>query len=410
MTVNQGRPSTYREKKAQRTISITNTAWENIQAQANALGVSGSEYIEQSARKNDALDIPIYGRIKSILQPNITLFWSLAEFTRRTAVQFGVLEPPELVNSVLSDRQVIIQKEVVSKYVTIALKIVLAMNCAFNELEVRHLTPFLSLLIYRLIKRDAKKSGLQPPTELISVVEREKAIVLINKSLEQLKTFAPQRYQILKLRFVGGLNWTQIAKFKRFHEDTFWPDPAIRDEIKQSIHQLRRCVHLTHEVSIVEPENIESEFFHPDALKYYHLCGLSHLSGSSIDEMEKMLIIACTEPKLNFWLREIDHWAGHQLLDNRDRSRHVDNDLYYADINDAIVAGVSAEMEITTDRKKTVARSMLDKLNMQIASCTTTTEIQAVLLNAIESEAGTSEIFTDLPIISGCQAIKLINN
>jgi hypothetical protein len=407
MTVNQGRPSTYREKKAQRTISITNTAWENIQAQATALGVSGSEYIEQSARKNDALDIPIYGRIKSILQPNITLFWSLAEFTRRTAVQFGVLEPPELVDSVLSKQQAIIQKEVVTKYVTIALKIVLAMNCAFTELEVRHLTPFLSLLIYRSIERDAKTIDLQPPTVLISIVEREKSIALINKALEQLKTFAPQRYQILKLRFVGGLNWTQIAKFKRFHEDTFWPDPAIRDEIKQSIHQLRRCVHLTHEVSIVEPQNIESDFFHPDALKYYHLCGLSHLSGESSEDMEKMLILACTDPKLNFWLREIDHWAGHQLLDSRDRSRHVDNDLYYADINDAIVAGVSAEMEITTDRKKTAARSMLDKLNIQISRCTTTTEIQAALLTVIEAEAGSRDILVDLPIVTGCQAIKI---
>jgi hypothetical protein len=400
--VKQGRPSTYREKKAQRTISITDTAWENLQAQATALGLSGSEYIEQSARKNEAIEIPIYGRIRSILQPNITMFWSLAEFTRRSAVQLGVLEPPVLDNPEVDQQQAIAQQEVVTKYVTTALKIVLAMNCAFNELEVRHLTPFLSLLIYRLLKRDAKAIDLKPPMELILLEEKEKSIALINKALEQLKVFAPQRYQILKLRFVGGLNWTQIAKFKRFHEDTFWPDPAIRDEIKQSIHQLRRYLHLTYEVSIIEPQNIEPDFFHPDAMEYYHLCGLSHLGGESVTEMENLLILACADPKLNFWLREIDHWAGHELLDSRNRSRHVDNDLYYADINDAIVAGVSESIELTTDRKKTVARSMLDELNMQISRCTTTAEIKEVLLTIIDQEAGSRDILADLSIMANC--------
>jgi hypothetical protein len=400
MTVNQGRPSTYREKKAQRTISITNTAWENIQTQANALGVSGSEYIEQSARKNDAIDIPIYGRIKSILQPNITLFWSLAEFTRRSAVQLGVLEAPGVGAVDVSK-----QKEIVTKYVTTALKIVLAMNCAFNELEVRHLTPFLSLLIYRLLKNDAKLINLDSSIAQIPIVEQEKSIALINQALKRLKEFAPHRYQILRLRFVGGLNWTQIAKFKRFHEDILWPDPAIRDEIKQSIHQLRRFLHLTYETSTIDLQNIEPDFFHPAAIEYYHLCGQSSLSGESVAKMENLLILACADPKLNFWLREIDHWAGHQLLDSRDRSRHVDNDLYYADINDAIVKNVSEAMELTTNNKKTAARLMLDDLNIQISSCITIAEIKAALLTIIDREAGSRDILADLPSMANFQAI-----
>ena len=402
-TANHGRPLTYREKKGQRTISLTNTAWDSLQAQAAAVELSVSEYIEQTARRSEAVEIPIYARIRSILQPNVTLFWSLAEFTRRTAVQLGLME--ELVFKDIDakflaakrEQQAEIQQQIVTEYITKALKIVLAMNCAFSELEVRHLTPFLCLLIYRLMLPHARQVAMIEPHEQISAAEIDRSISLIHEALKQLKIFSPQQYQTLQLRFVGGLNWNQIAKFKLFNEGKTLPSHAIRDEIKQALHQLRRYLHLSAEVFTIDPHNIDLEFAHAEALIYYQICSKSQLIEADRFKLESLLIKACTDTKLNFWLREIDHWAGHQLLDNRDRSRHVDPDNHYADLNDAISAKISIDLDLTNNTQKTEVKSYLEQLNRQISVCTNTAEIRSVLSTVVAKESGIEGLLLNLP-------------
>ena len=399
-----GRPSSYREKKGQRTISLTNTAWEGLQAQGAALNLSVSEYIEQTARKSEAIEIPIYAQIESITQPNITIFWSLAEFTRRTAVQLGLMEEPLLNHpdreylAIKRGQQIKIQKEIAIEYIIKALKLLSIRNCAFRSLEVRYLKPFLCVLIYRLMLLKAQKSVNAEPKEKIPRIEIDRSITLISQALTQLQNYSPLEYQTIWLRFVGGLDWHQIARFKQFNGKQL-PIHAIRDEIKQALYLLRRYIHASADIPPVDPQHFHADFIHDRAVNYYQLCSKSYLNKIDRQEMEKLLIQACIDPKLNFWLQEIDHWAGHQLLDNRNRSRHINPDNYYADINDEISESINTAINLTNNNTRTEFKIHMEYLNRKLSLCTSLNEITAVMIEAVDLESGTTDIFKDLPEI-----------
>ena len=49
-----GRPSKYDEAKKQRTVWLTQSAWESLAQEAKNQGLSVSEYLEQMGRKIDS--------------------------------------------------------------------------------------------------------------------------------------------------------------------------------------------------------------------------------------------------------------------------------------------------------------------------------------------------------------------
>jgi hypothetical protein len=383
----RGRSMDYDEKKQPRNISITDTAWTNIQDEAGSLGLSVSELIEQRGRQQDLLETPMYGRLKATLQQPITVFWPWSECVRRSLWQLGCRTPKE--GKKTSDLRV--ESELLSQTLRKSMQILTLIDYCLPESFIRDLIPVLRWLSWRILSHE-QHLVTSKPDPVIADAEIDSALQRIAHAIGQLSEYDPDSYRLLHLRYVDGMSELQIARFRCLngHKTNGF---IVGIEIKEALLRMRRNIHQ----EVWQPSQITIEPDH-DFLRlgeegknakgaktlngkdYYQLCALPRLTKSDRQRMEQMLQQSLSDPRIDFTMREIDHWCGHQLMDGSHiKSLHLDD--HYSDRHEQLRQQLDASL--ANDIEKIVS-----EMNNRLRFCRSAQEVMTALDQVIETVVG----------------------
>lgn len=198
--------------------------------------------------------------------------------------------------------------------------IIAVINYGIPELDINSMTSLLRWMSFKMMLSEAPKQEnvfASNNEVFISEQQIEKDLENIQISLKLLQNFSVSYYEILDMIMNGKMSYAQIAKYKRLHTQKHFTGAKVRREARQATYQLRSYFH-KEIVEVDKESNTQDSEDSTNKLQeykrsYYQLCSLPYLQEKDKKNMVKILDAALEDPELEFWIREIDHLAGHRL-------------------------------------------------------------------------------------------------
>jgi hypothetical protein len=327
-----GKPRSYEEVKVTRSFSLSPTGVSGIVEKSNALGLSASEYIDRHGRGVSLRENPIQFRIKLFLEAPISGWWCLSESLRRSALQLGVVS---FSNSVKL-------QEVLIDTLKRTVAILAMISYAVPDLYFDDLCPVMRYISYKLL---LGKSSLLNEYKTKPKIN-DKLIKEGSRKIRQALSYLQQQphsypsFAALRMEFIDCLTFQQVVRYNLVHSvKANAVEEEVRKNARDAIFLLRSYIHR----GFAEESAASKEFDHPENKdqEYYNMCALKSLSQEDANKMEKFLYDAMNDHCLDFWIREIDHIAGHQLIG----FNSVHNNNEHHDIHHDILNILSEEIE-----------------------------------------------------------------
>jgi hypothetical protein len=377
------------QKKTVRSLSITQNAWDAIKDKAARERISASEFLERIGRDASVLETPIHSRIKAFLEARISIWWCWSEATRRYALQLGLVENhmEAGIDEHKKNERLKQQKEIVGDCLWRAILTLAVINYAIPELNINSMTPVLRWMSFRMLvhEADQKMSSLSlekidPPTLNIKIEDIESDLAEIQAALELLKQFSPSYYEVLDLAMKGKMSFAQIAKYKRLNTQKNVTEAEARQEVKEAVYQLRAYLH--NEVTKTRKEDdikkpCESEnILEAKKREYYQFCSLAFLTEKNRKDLEdNFLRPALEDPELEFWIKEIDHLAGHRL--GGFKSAHINSE--YEDFHYELRAEIENRFKDENKEDKYSLRYQLNEMDKELMFCKSFQDIREIV-------------------------------
>ncbi len=378
-TQNRGRPPlAENEKKRPRNLSLSPKAWIGLETQANLLGISSiSELNEQLglgklsviATHDKNLDIPIYRRLKSFIEPPVAIFWSLLSFVRRTAKQLALIEE-------LDDNE-----DLICDVIKRAITIVFFVGYTHPDYYINNPSAFMRWLSYRiLLARLPETFSEKQPQQLLSDEKIDPEICTIYRAIAMMEEARLPYYTVLRMKILDGLTLSQIRKILSIQKNKGEiSEEKIRKHIKIGLEQLRETL------EIAPPENLEEVknnlAVYKPVKSYFQLASLSSLSQrEDRKKLEAFLMKAENNNELDFWIDEINFNVILLLLKSQDN---------YFEKQERVRQQISQEINEYIKVK-------IEPMNRQLAFCVTKEKINQLLEKISSEEAGCELSFHDL--------------
>ncbi|MEH1842615.1 MAG: hypothetical protein V7L20_28760 [Nostoc sp.] len=377
----KGEETSNQQKKLVRSLSITQNAWDAIKDKAAREGISASEFLERIGRDASVLETPINSRLKAFLEAPISMWWCWSEATRRYALQLGLVEShrqesEEGLKDYIADERLKQQKEIVGDCLWRAMLTIAVINYGIPELGINSMTPLLRWMSFKMLQHKAEQGeslSLQKtdePTFTITEKQIENDLVEIQAALDLLQQFSPSYYEVLDMVMNGRMSYAQIAKYKRLNTQKNVTEAEVRREAKEAVYQLRAYLH-NQVTENVKKQYIKNSFKSDKNLEakkkeYYQLCSLSFLKDKERKNLEEKFIRpALEDPELEFWIKEIDHLAGHHLTGFE--SIHLDSK--HKDLHYILREELEKKLKYENIDEKDNLRSLLIQMDKKLMFC-----------------------------------------
>ncbi|WP_017313986.1 hypothetical protein [Mastigocladopsis repens] len=366
------------QKKTVRSLSITQNAWDAIKDKAAREKISASEFLERIGRDASVLETPIHSRLKAFLEAPISIWWCWSEATRRYAVQLGLVENhrEEGLKDYIVEERLKRQKEIVGDCLWRAMLTLAVINYGIPELSINSMTPLLRWMSFKMLLHRAEQAeshALQKtdkPTFTIAQEQIETDLAEIQAALDLLQQFSPSYYEVLDMVMKGRMSFAQIAKYKRLNTQRNVTEAEARREAKEAVYQLRAYLH--NKVTNIAKEQYKKSFCKSEnALEakkkeYYQLCSLSFLKEKDTKDLEeRFLRSSLEEPELEFWIKEIDHLAGHYL--GKFESIHTDSK--HKDLHYELREEIEKKLKDENTEEKDSLRTLLTQMDKKLMFC-----------------------------------------
>ncbi|MGK7883743.1 MAG: hypothetical protein AB4057_03840 [Crocosphaera sp.] len=378
-TQNRGRPPlAENEKKRPRNLSLSQKAWIGLETQANLLGINSiSELNEQlglgklrvTATHDKNLDIPIYRRLKSFIEPPVAIFWSLLSFVRRTAKQLAIIEQFDDNEDLICD--------VVKRAITI----VFFVGYTHPDYYINNPSALMRWLSYRiLLARLPETFSEKQPQQLLSDEKIDTEICTIYQAISMMEEARLPYYTVLRMKILDGLTLSQIRKILSLQKNKGEiSEEKIRKHIKIGLEQLRETL------EIATPENLEvvknNLVVYQTINSYFKLASLSSLSQrEDREKLEEFLLKAENNNELDFWIDEINFNVILSLFNSPEN---------YSKKQERIRQQISNEINEYIKVK-------IEPINRKLAFCVTKEKINQLLEKISSEEAGCELRFHDL--------------
>jgi hypothetical protein len=369
------------QKKMVRSLSITQNAWDAIKDKAAREGISASEFLERIGRDASVLETPINSRLKAFLEAPISIWWCWSEATRRYALQLGLVEShkqetEEGLKDYIADERLKQQKEIVGDCLWRAMLTLAVINYGIPELGVNSMTPLLRWMSFKMLQHRAEQResiSLQKtdePTFTITDKQIENDLVEIQAALDLLQQFSPSYYEVLDMVMNGRMSYAQIAKYKRLNTQKNVTDAEARREAKEAVYQLRTYLH-NQVTKNVKKQSLKNSYQSEKILEvkkkeYYQLCSLSFLKDKDRQKLEETFLRpALEDPELEFWIKEIDHLAGHHLTGFE--SIHLDSK--HKDFHYLLREELEKKLKDENTEEKDNLRNLLIQMDKKLMFC-----------------------------------------
>lgn len=384
------------ERKIVRSLSITSKAWEAIKGKAADEGVSASEFLERIGLDASVLEAPITSRLKATLELPIPIFWSLSESVRRVAVQLGIIQE---VGDETNLQEIEEAKTIIKECLWKAMQILVVVNYAIPEFDINSMTPLLRWMCLKMLTNQANSkdknrgsiSHLEKAknTSRIEASEIDEEIEKIEKSFYLLKKFSYSYYEIFDMQVLGKMSFVQIVKYKRLNTQRNFTEAEIRREARMATYQLRSYIHNNMSESIDQKTLSENtgKVFKKELLKqakdYFQLCAIPQLTGENLKQLEEFWQKAIAQPELEFWIREIDHLAGHKL--GKSDTAHTNpkySDMHY-EIREELERLVKSDDKSQEGKTFPNLQSLLTAMDRKLMFCRIYGEIKKELNSTV---------------------------
>lgn len=366
------------QKKTVRSLSITQNAWDAIKDKAAREKISASEFLERIGRDASVLETPIHSRLKAFLEAPISIWWCWSEATRRYALQLGLVENhrEEGLKDYIIEERLKRQKEIVGGCLWGAMLTLAVINYGIPELGINSMTPLLrwmsfKMLLHKVEQRESLSlQTIDEPTFTITGKQIENDLAEIQAALDLLQQFSPSYYEILHMVMKGRMSFAQIAKYKRLNTQRNVTEAEARREAKEAVYQLRAYLH-NKVTNIAKEQYTKNSCKSENALEvrkkeYYQLCSLSFLKEKDRKELEEhFLRSALEDPELEFWIKEIDHLAGHHL--GGFESIHTDSK--HKDLHYEIREELEKKLKHENTEEKDSLRTLLTQMDKKLMFC-----------------------------------------
>jgi hypothetical protein len=404
----RGRPPLYPgEEKTIRCIKMTERGWKGIMDKAAAEGLAASEFLERLGRDLSIVETSVSSRLRSFLDKPASVWWCWTEATRRYALQLGVIsersantdDEPEVVEARHQAQQRIVHETTVANLYECLKKsmcILALINSALPDISLIDLMPQLRWIAFRIMLANANlhstnSSAIRP---FITESDRERDIRAIYGALQLLKHHSPNYYQIIEMEFWGRMSSLQIAKYRQLNTQHSVSKSSVRLLAKEAIFQLRSYIHkgITDDILKIEPFP-ETDPFFENIRAYYELCSLPLLNKESAEKLEQeFLKRAINDPKLDFWIREVDHIAGHHWLDGTAEWQSVfTNPEHHRDVHEEVRRKLEDEFPAYLHQK-------IEALDVKIMTARSKEEIIDILRTVVREESNDSFNLEEIPI------------
>ena len=395
------------QKKTVRSLSISQNAWDAIKDKAARERISASEFLERIGRDASVLETPIDSRIKAFLEARVSIWCSWSEATRRYALQLGLVEnhtksdiDEHTKNELLKE-----QKKIVGDCLWRSIVILALINYAIPEIIISSMTPVLRWMCFKMLVHQAKQKQMiisleenSSPTTAIAEEDMESDLLEVRATLDLLQQFSPSYYEVLDMMTKGRMSLAQIAKYKRLNTHKNITEAEVRKEAKEAIYQLRAYIHK--EVTKIRQEDgLKKSCKSENALeakvrKYYQLCSLPYLQEKDRKNLEEnFLCPALDDAELEFWIREIDHLAGHRL--GQFPSAHINPE--YQDFHYELRQEIEDKFKNEDKQDKNSLRNQLSEMDKKLMFCKSFKDIRAIVEEFVNEISQGSLQFSTIP-------------
>lgn len=395
------------QRKTVRSLSISQNAWDAIKDKAARERISASEFLERIGRDASVLETPIDSRIKAFLEARVSIWWSWSEATRRYALQLGIVgnHTESYLDEHTKNERLKEQKKIVGDCLWRSIVILALINYAIPEIIISSMTPVLRWMCFKMLVHQAEQKQTiisiekkSSPAPVIAQEDIESDLLEIRATLDLLQQFSPSYYEVLDMMTKGKMSLAQIAKYKRLNTHKNITEAEVRKEAKEAIYQLRAYIH--NEVTKIRQEDSVKKSFGLEGVleakirKYYQLCSLPYLQEKDIKNLEEnFLCPALDNAELEFWIREIDHLAGHRL--GRFPSAHINPE--YTDLHYELRQEIEDKFKNEDKQDKNSLRNQLSEMDKKLMFCKSFKDIRAIVEEFVNEISQGSLKFSTIP-------------
>lgn len=395
------------QKKTVRSLSITQNAWDAIKDKAARERISASEFLERIGRDASVLETPIDSRIKAFLEARVSIWWSWSEATRRYALQLGLVENHMEVNldEHTKNERLKEQKKIVGDCLWRSIVILSVINYAIPEIIINSMTPVLRWMCFKMLVHQAEQKQItlsleeiDASTPAIAIEDMGSDLVELRATLDLLQQFSPSYYEVLDMMTKGRMSLPQIAKYKRLNTQKNITEAEVRKEAKEAVYQLRAYIH--NEVTKIRKEDYVKKICKSEnalqakVKKYYQLCSLPYLKQKDRKNLEdNFLRPAVEEAELEFWLREIDHLAGHRL--GGFLSTHTNPE--YKDFHYELREEIENKFKNEDKQDRNSLRNQLSEMDKKLMFCKSFKDIRGIVEQFVSEISQGSLQFSTIP-------------
>lgn len=393
------------QKKTVRSLSISQNAWDAIKDKAARERISASEFLERIGRDASVLETPIDSRIKAFLEARISIWWCWSEAIRRYALQLGLVDNHVEADEPTKNELLKEQKTIVGDCIWRSILILSVISYAIPELTMNSMTPVLRWMSFKMLVYKAEQKQVIISTEknstiipVIKAEDIESDLAELQSALDLLRQFSPSYYEVLDMITKGRMSVAQIAKYKRLNTQKNITEAETRKEAKEAVYQLRAYIH--HGVTKIRKEEyLEKSCKSQNPLQtkikqYYQLCSLPYLKEKDRKDLENnFLRLALEEPELEFWIREIDHLAGHRL--GAFQSAHTNSE--YRDLHYELREEIEHKFKNEDKQDKYSLRNLLSEMDKKLMFCKSFKDIRAIVEQFVSEISQGSLQFSTIP-------------
>lgn len=314
----RGRPTlpTAKRKRA-RNLSISDRAWEGLEAQIKVLGIKTvSDLIEKIGLNQIQIepldasplaDVPVYCYLKSLIRDPVAAFWSILAFVERLCGQVG-LNPT-------SDR--------IYTIVMKASTIVFYVGYTHPDVLINNHSALLRWLCYEIVTAETDTAMEQMPSlfERVDPDQVEKQFCKIGNAFDGLEAAARSaEYEALKMKTIDGLTIKQISRIFALQGHAVSPSEVVL-MIKKGLANFRQLFYAeaTEYLPLSETLSPQKQLLLQTARSYLEFASQPRLDSASQQAMKSILLETAHNPHLDFWLNEIDYDLGGQNVQVRER-------------------------------------------------------------------------------------------
>lgn len=318
VTRKRGRPTVPGAKrKRARNLSVSDRAWEGLEAQIKALGIKTvSDLIEkiglnqiqiEPLEASPLAEIPVYRYLKSLISDPIAVFWSILAFTERLCRQVG-LEPS-------ADR--------IYPVVMKAITIVFYVGYTHPDVLINNHSALLRWLCYEIVTAEADTATGQMPDHLqqIDPAQVEQRFYKIGNAFEGLEAAARSaEYEALKMKTIDGLTIKQISRIFALQGHQVSTVEVVL-MIKKGLANFRQLFYAesTEYPLPVGSNSPQKQASLQTARSYLEFALQPRLNSELQCIVKSILLKTAHDPYLDFWLNEIDYDLGRKNTSVRDR-------------------------------------------------------------------------------------------